>query len=285
MQLDDCRDRLVHRAGVADDLEVAPELGPDAGSEQLVVVDDEDPDRHGALLGSLSTTSVPAPGRLCTVARPAVALHAANDRVRDAAPVGRDGVGIEAGALVADEGGDRVLLDLDVDADGGAARMDGRVGHRLRACVDEAPQPFVHLRVTDDDGLDADLVLSLDPAGHRVDRVAQPDARSSGARPYSQARSSRSWVRARLAISRGAFARWMSASVWRTESWRCAAISARSSDRTRLLRSSTSWRPMPQIHGPASSAAPPRATIIASSTLPRPSTDVLAARKTAIPPG
>ena len=75
----------------------------------------------------------------------------------------------------------------------------------------------------------------------------------------------------------------MSASVWSTESWRCAAISARSSDRTRLLRSSTSWRPMPQIHGPASSAAPPSATIIASSTLPRPSIDVRAPRKTAIP--
>ena len=41
---------------------------------------------------------------------------------------------------------------------------------------------------------------------------------------------------------------------------------------------------MPQIHGPASSAAPPRATIIASSTLPSPSTEVLAPRNAAIPP-
>ena len=42
---------------------------------------------------------------------------------------------------------------------------------------------FVHLGVTDDHGLDADLVLALDPPGHRVDRVPQPNARQFGARP------------------------------------------------------------------------------------------------------
>ena len=58
-----------------------------------------------------------------------------------------------------------------------------RVGHRLGARVDEAAQPLVHLGVADDDGLDADLVLALDPPGHRVDRVAQPDAGQLGRAP------------------------------------------------------------------------------------------------------
>ncbi len=57
--------------------------------------------------------------------------------------------------------------------------------------------------------------------------------------PASQSRSSRSCRRARVATSRSSPARrWISASVWRTESCRCAASSARSSERMRCARSS-----------------------------------------------
>src|SRR5205807_4544946 len=44
--------------------EVRPQLGSDAGEEQLVVVDDEHANGHRAPTGRVSFTSVPDPGRL-----------------------------------------------------------------------------------------------------------------------------------------------------------------------------------------------------------------------------
>ena len=73
------------------DLEQRLELRAHAGAEELVVVHDQD-----ARLGhappsrsSTSSTSVPDPGALVIVARPAVAAHAPHDRLAHAAPVGR----------------------------------------------------------------------------------------------------------------------------------------------------------------------------------------------------
>ena len=100
---------------------------------------------------------------------------------------------------------------------------------------------------------------------------ASPRSRSAraGARPNSHERSSRSWLRARPTTARGSSARrWMSASVWRTESCRCAAISARSSERMRSLRSSTSAFQSRQSHGPKIRPSPPRMTATASRPWP-----------------
>ena len=82
---------------------------------------------------------------------------------------------------------------------------------------------------------------------------ASPRSRSActGARPNSQPRSSRSCRRARPTTHAGRRPGAGScASVCSTESCRCAAISARSSDRMRSLRSSTSAFHSRQSHGP-----------------------------------
>src|SRR5262249_47582359 len=57
--------RVLDRGGVAEHVDQPGELGPHAGAEQLVVVDDDDA-RHP----STSSTSVPWPGREWTVAVP-----------------------------------------------------------------------------------------------------------------------------------------------------------------------------------------------------------------------
>src|SRR3954463_15662783 len=58
--------------GVSDDVHAVAELGTDAGAEQEVVVDDEDarPLAHWPVLVMFSSTSVPWPGLLRTMARP-----------------------------------------------------------------------------------------------------------------------------------------------------------------------------------------------------------------------
>jgi hypothetical protein len=57
----DAVDGRVHLAGLADDLELGPQLGPEPRQEEVVVVDEKDPD-HPWLLGRRSWTSVPSPG-------------------------------------------------------------------------------------------------------------------------------------------------------------------------------------------------------------------------------
>src|SRR5262249_4861380 len=63
-------DGLGHAAGLADDLDQVAEFGAHTGQEQAVVVDQDDAPLHDAFLGSRSSTSVPAPGELVTVACP-----------------------------------------------------------------------------------------------------------------------------------------------------------------------------------------------------------------------
>ena len=78
---------------------------------------------------------------------------------------------------------------------------------------------------------------------------------SPGARPSnSQERSSRSCGRASCMTACGSSARrWIRASVCSTESCTRAAMSARSSARTRACRSSTRSRAIRSHHGPSSS--------------------------------
>ena len=66
---DDAVDRLADRAGVADDVDEAFELGAHAGAEQAVVVDEHDARQRGHQ-DITSSTSVPSPGRVWIAARP-----------------------------------------------------------------------------------------------------------------------------------------------------------------------------------------------------------------------
>ena len=59
-------DGVLDGRGVAEHVDEAVELGPHAGAEQLVVVDDHDR-RHRSIT---SSTSVPSPGAVCSTARP-----------------------------------------------------------------------------------------------------------------------------------------------------------------------------------------------------------------------
>ena len=70
LELDDARDRLADRAGVADDVDQPVELGAHARAEQGVVVDEHDARDRSAHAPSTSSTSVPSPGRVWISARP-----------------------------------------------------------------------------------------------------------------------------------------------------------------------------------------------------------------------
>ena len=89
-------------AGVADDVDEAVELGAHAGAEQAVVVDEHDARerahrRHHQLdLRALARARV-------DLRAAAVALHPAEHRLAQPAPVGRHGVEVEARAAVAHE--------------------------------------------------------------------------------------------------------------------------------------------------------------------------------------
>ena len=95
-------DRLADRAGVADDVDEAVELGAHAGAEQAVVVDEHDARERGSSahhqldLGALARARV-------DLGAAAVALHPAEHRLAQAAPVGRHRGEVEARAAVAHE--------------------------------------------------------------------------------------------------------------------------------------------------------------------------------------
>src|SRR5688500_4013240 len=70
VELLDQRHRLGHAPGRTDDFDCVAELRAHSGEEERVVVDEDDPRLHDALLGRRSSTSVPSPGVLAIVARP-----------------------------------------------------------------------------------------------------------------------------------------------------------------------------------------------------------------------
>ena len=99
-------DRLLDRARLADDVDQPLELGAHAGAEERVVVDDDDAAAWRSFARSspiASSTSVPDAGPERIVARAAVALHPADDRLAHAAAVGGHRGRVEAGAAVAHE--------------------------------------------------------------------------------------------------------------------------------------------------------------------------------------
>ena len=121
---------------------------------------------------------------------PAVSLHAPDYRLADAAAIGRDGLGIEAGPAIVDEDPRAALLDLGVEAHRSPVRRElGGVGERLAARRDERLEPLVELRVADDHRLDRRAVRVLDVGGGRAERVGEAlvrPARLGVGEPFAQ---------------------------------------------------------------------------------------------------
>ena len=195
-----------------------------------------------------------------------------DDRARDPAPIGRDATGIEAATTVAYEDRHAVAARLrgtprpaprpsaaprsaSPRAPRAATVACRRPGSRARARP--RPEPRARSRPP-----------PRSPRGRR--RATRPQPNPGGTPPSrSQPRNSRSCMRASRTTSRGSSARrCTSASVCNTESCRCAATSARSSERMRSRRSETSWFTSCQRPGPSTSAKPTSMTA-APMTPPR----------------
>ena len=150
----------------------------------------------------------------------------------------------------------RPPLDLGVDADGGLGRELHGVEHRLARGGEQGLRLLVERPVADGDDVDGHAVRVLELRHRGLERRGERRAAVERAAPLlSHERSSRSCRRASVATSRGSSARFcISASVWSTESCRCAAISARSWERIRSSRSSSSPRTSRSHHGARMSA-------------------------------
>ena len=199
--LADQRDAVVDRPGLAHDFDRVAELGPHAGAEELVVVDEDDPALHAGHRGSRSSTSVPSPGALVTTALPPARSIRPLIDSRMPSPVRRHRRRIEAGAAVADEDGDLAVGHLGVDVDLLDAGELGGVGHRLARGGDERARR----RRRAGSRRRSRARSRRRSAPRRRPRRAESAATSVAARlraavaPYSQARSSRSWRRASVA--------------------------------------------------------------------------------------
>ena len=206
---------------------------------------------------------MPQPGPDRMVAEPPTRSHASDDRVSHAMAVGRGWrrrrTRCHGPERTPAPGSVRARRTATTSArpENFAALTSGfahGTEQRLEAVIERG--------VTDHDRLDHDAVEVLDVGDELVDvsRKREPLDPTGRHPPYSHRRSSRSWRRASVEISRESSSVpraerfWMSVSVWSTESWRWAAISARSSDRTRSRRSSIAERTVRSTHGPEDQA-------------------------------
>ena len=264
-------------AACADHVELVAELGAHAREEQLMVVDEEDPGQCSCApppSSAAATSRPPFPRRGRSGPRRCPPARARRSTIEPAIPraVGGDGRGIEPAPAVADEDRHPVGLDLEVHATtaprpSGVPRSD-RLARRRAAAVAcrrpgsrarGPPRPEHRARSRSRPRSPRGRRRATSPAVVRVRNVAveQP------------ARSSRSCMRARRTTSRGSSARrCTSARVCSTESCRCAATSARSSDRMRSRRSEMSWFSSCHRPGPSTSANP-TSTTAAPITPPR----------------
>ena len=243
---------------LAHDVDVRTQLDANAGAEQVVVVDEEHTQpsgvaAHGRVRRIVSSTSVPHTARRPHHRGAAVAVHASGDRFRDAAAVVGHRRGIEAAATVADEHAHLLGLDLDVHRHRRRTGVVRRVRHRLAGRGHQCTQPLVEragaAHVNDVDR-HAEALLDVRrprPRSHRRDRGRRGPAPERTAMTAARAPD----AAPSATTARGSSARrWIIVRLWSTESCRCAAISARSSDRIRSLRSSTSAFHNRHSHGP-----------------------------------
>ena len=160
------------------------ELRADAGEEEAVIVDEDDAPFHR---GSLSSTSVPAPGALVTTRAAARPLETAPDRLADPLPVTGHRRRIEAGAAIAHEDGDLLVRHVRVDVDLLDAGELCRVRHRLARGEHDRG---LRWRITGARELDADAVELLDVGRggreRRDERRAVVAERPRGVEPAAQ---------------------------------------------------------------------------------------------------
>ena len=170
------RSRIISTAASTSDASpttstVVAQLGPHAGAEQVVVVDEEDPEAavaHDALRGISSSTSVPSPGAGAHDRRAAVAGHPARDRLGDAvAVVGHRGAGRSPSPQSRTKTVTPLRLDLERTPTPCGAPDHGRVHHRLAGRGHQRLQAVVERGVPPTHHVDGHPVVVLDLGGRR----------------------------------------------------------------------------------------------------------------------
>ena len=248
-------DRRADVVGLADDLHRLTELGPDPGPEEVVVVDEEDPgtcpaghtgalrcsDRAGSRVRR-SSTSVPSPTLLRTTARPPRAGHPAVHRLGEPLPVRGDLGGVEARRRGRARRARPSRRSTSTKSETtGAPDHLAALTTASRPAASEGPEVVVERAVPDDtDSTGTPWAASTSRSTRRIAADRRPVPVGLGQRPVERARSAaRAPGPGRAGRPAGAGRRgfWIRARVWRTESWTRAAMSARSSARTRAWRS------------------------------------------------
>src|SRR4051794_283718 len=203
-----------------DHLDRVTELGPHAREEEIVVVDQDNPALHASALTTWSSTSVPSPGLETTVALP----PARSSRFS----IDSDSPRLSAGTAERSNPNPRSRTNTDTSSSVTSAYTSiSSAPENLAAFVIASRAASTTAPTAPSTGQSPALASSTrtpwssstSPAA--AERAATSDAFSSpsGRSAYSQPRSSRSWRRASDTTRCGSCAwRWISASVWRTES-------------------------------------------------------------------
>ncbi len=175
--------------GLPDDVDRGAQrrqLRAHAGAEQPVVVDQQHPHRVSHA-GTVQPDLGALAGGAADDRAAAVPGHPADDRAAHALPVGRDVLGVEAGAPVAHEDLHPVGGDLGVQRHRPDAGVPGGVDHRLAGGRDEGEQGVVGRGVADHDRLDGDAVRLLDLGGGALQRGGERDGGGRrGVQPAAQ---------------------------------------------------------------------------------------------------
>ena len=259
----DAGDGLLDGAGLTDDVDCSADLGAHASPEERVIVDEHDPHdgtdgrRDARSIGSRSSTSVPRPVPLRR--SPCRRLARSDPR---SIPRCRDGPAGRGSARTRCRGRARTTVDLvGADLDEHRDLVHAAVLGRVRRRLAHRREHERALRV----------VHRSSPAGRSrcgCRRALRSRGPSTSIAPASVSpivvppcrraisRSSRSWRRASVSDALGSSAfRWINASVCSTESWRCAAIASRSSERIRGEPLGVTSCASRQIHGPTTRRA------------------------------
>ena len=268
--------------GLPHELHVAFELGAHAGAEQLVVVDEQDPDHN------LSSTSVPSPGVLWTAALPP--WRAMRPTIDSAMP--RRSGGTSSGVEARGRGRARRPRPRRPSprrrprpewAGRDVAGVLGGVDHRLACRGDERLRALVEVAVAHGDDLDRDAVRALDlarrrPRARRAAAASRPPPRGRRARRAARAPASGRARRPRAGPPRASARARASAGPSRAGARRpprapasgCAAERSAVSDRTSR-----------RSHGPRITASARATTSATSSTSRIAPSETVVRRKTA----
>src|SRR6185436_14445398 len=273
-------ERVLHAARLAGDLEQRLQLRAHARAKELVVVDDEDPGLAHER-SNTSSTSVPWPVPLVTRARPP--WRSMRPTIDSRTPLRSAGTasGSKPGPRSRTNTCVRESLLSAYTSTGepppnlAAFVIASRAAATTASCAASRSRSPTTTTSTGTPCCSSTSAAAASSAPARV-----PDFPGAG-RSDSHARSSRSWRRARAATSAGSPARrCIIASVWSTESCRCAATSARSCERIRAARSSVSERTSRTIHGAKITPSTTTAAITANRTSRAAPSAPVACRKT-----